>query len=445
MTKGFDDWMEITDGLYLEDQLTYCVFQWEWLTVQKRRQNAFELVQRIRQCEQQFQQIAFDDDVVLDFLTQLPESDQQHILAGLTADKETSHWKEVLSDTASPWHQLYLDLVEQYAPELYLDNLRATIPQQWQNGLLIIEALLVEQNYAESLVVIEETLKSLLKLDQEGNAWTPETSLLIVVISGFHRAADQESVTLLLRNYHRVVQELNQTERANALEIQLIAIAQCFNWTVMFKTFTESPVSASTHQALFTSWKNYIARKSKPNNWNNYRHSTVEPWWLLWLIDSITDPKKGKIWFQQQITHWLTHLPEDKNQLGENYALLRLLTKDLTDIQSKAKIKSSVFYQVVIVPNELSTHDDQSRQEYLKQYAPTGLLEQVMTYWKTHLQNFVPRPELVQKADYTEAVRWMMALSELSPREYKNLLNQWQVAHQRRTNLWKAMEKAGLN
>lgn len=39
----------------------------------------------------------------------------------------------------------------------------------------------------------------------------------------------------------------------------------------------------------------------------------------------------------------------------------------------------------------------------------------------------------------------MMALSELSPRDYKDLLNQWRVAHQRRTNLWKAMEKAGLN
>jgi hypothetical protein len=35
-------------------------------------------------------------------------------------------------------------------------------------------------------------------------------------------------------------------------------------------------------------------------------------------------------------------------------------------------------------------------------------------------------------------------MKELSPQSYETLLAQWQVIHQRRSNLWKAMKQAGL-
>ncbi|NER98604.1 MAG: hypothetical protein F6J86_33075 [Symploca sp. SIO1B1] len=101
-------------------------------------------------------------------------------------------------------------------------------------------------------------------------------------------------------------------------------------------------------------------------------------------------------------------------------------------------------YEIVIRPKDFSTQDEQSRREYLQQYAPVALLEQVINYWKTNLQEFVPQPEFVQKSDYTEHAHWMLALKELSPNDYQALLDQWRVAHKRRRNLWKAMKQAGL-
>jgi hypothetical protein len=445
MSSSGEDWMEMADGLYLESQLTYCLLEWEWLTIQEQGQDAFGFVQHIRQEEIQLQQVSFDSEAVLDFLTQLPETNQRRILAGLTADQKSPPWVQVLTDTASHWHQLYLELVEQYAPDRYLTHLRETIPQRWQNGLPIIEALLREQNYAESLVMIKETLQSLLKSKQKADEWTPETLLLNVAFSGFYNEEDRESGILLLRYYQQTAQGLNQVERANALEIQQLAIAQGLDWTVMFKAFANSPVSKSTHQALFISWRNYIERLSKPNTWSRYRHSPVESWWLLWLIDSIADPKKGKAWFQKKITQWLTHLPGSREELGENYDLLRLLTQDLTEIQAKGKPNSPLFYKEVIAPDGFDNQNNQSRREYLKQYVPADLLAQIMTYWKTNLHNFAPKPEDVHKSDYSAIVRWMAALKELSPHDYQSLRSQWRVAHQRRSNLWKAMEQAGLN
>jgi hypothetical protein len=445
ISNGLADGMELTDGLYIEQQLTHCVLQWEWLTVQSKIQDAFYFAQHIRQYEQQFREIEFDDDTVLDFLTQLPEADQRSILTGLTADKETSLWKRELSDTHSHWHSLYLYLIEQYAPDRYLENLRETIPQQWQNGLPIIEALLTEQNYAESLVVIEETLKALLNSKRENATWTPETSLL-AAISGFYYEGEQGNANMLLRYYQQTAEGLNQTERANALEIQQIAIAQWFNWSTMFQAFAEIPVSESTRQALFTSWRDYVDRKSKPHTWHGYGTvKTVDNWWVPWLINSVADSQKGANWFQQQITQWIANLPGDKIRASENYHLLRLLTNDLTEIQNKGKSSYPQFYQVVIRPTEFFTPYDQSRREYLKKYAPADLLDQVMNYWKVNLHHVVPKPESAHKSDYSEHAHWMVALKELSPQSYETLLAQWRADHQRRSNLWKAMKQMGLD
>jgi hypothetical protein len=324
--------------------------------------------------------------------------------------------------------------------------LRETIPQQWQNGLPVVEELLAKQNYTESLAIIEEIYQSLLKSKPGNTSWTPETSLLITTLNCY--GSMQENASTLLRYYQQTAKGLGQTERANALSIQQVAIDKCWKWSNMFTAFVEIPVSAATRQALFISWRDYIDRQSKPSGWRRYcTDQTVDSWWLPWLIDSIADPQKGASWFQSQITQWIINLPGDKIQLGENYDLLRLLTKDLTEIQGNSSYAQ--FHQVVIRPQEFYTHNDngqgdRSRREYLKLFAPDDLLTQVMNYWKAHLRQFVPKPELAQKSDYTEHARWMMALQDISPSDYQIILAQWQVEHQRRSNLWKAIEQMGL-
>ena len=222
----------------------------------------------------------------------------------------------------------------------------------------------------------------------------------------------------------------------------------------MFAAFVEVPLTQSTRQALFTSWQNYVIRRSKPYSWNEYRIiPTVDSWWLSWLIESVNDHQKGVNWFQKQMIEWFDHLPSDslserlrqRTKLGENYDRLRLLTKDLVEIYHQGKSGYPQFDLVVIRPQEFSTQSDESRREYLKASAPDNLFDLVMNYWKVHLHQLVPKPELVQNAEYTKHAQWMIALKELSPVDYESLLAQWKVAHKRRINLWKAMKQMGVS
>lgn len=439
VASGIPDWMEIMDGLYLEQHLTDCVLQGEWLNIRHQGQDAFQFAECIREYEQQFQEIQLNSGTVFAFLIHLSEPDRQIILAGLTANKEAAIWKSILADIHSCWQQFYLHSIEQYAPDRYLKELRTTIYQQWQNGLPIIEELLNEQNYPESLVAIEETLSSLLKHDRSDVAWTPENSML-VASQGLYYDRNSANINTLLRYYQQTAQGLNQTERANALEIQQIGIDRWFNWSSMFAAFVEISLSEITRQALFTSWRDYVVSRTKSYSWKK-----VDSWWLHWLIESVDDRQKGVNWFQAQITQWLDNLPNDRSQLGENYDRLRLLTKDLTEIYHQGQSGYPQFDRMVIRPQEFSTQSDESRREYLKASAPDGLFDLVMNYWKVNLHQFVPKPELVQNGEYTKHAQWMVALKELSPQDYETLLTQWKVVYKRRINLWKAMKQVGVS
>ena len=444
ISDGIPDWMDIDDGIHLEGNVTNCFLEWEWLVAQEQGQDAFNFAQIIKEWEEQFSLITLDDDTLIDFFTQLSQTQQRCIFAGFTANRETSLWKSTLDNTYSPWHHIYMHTINQYAPERYLVNMRATIPQQWQNGLPVIEDLLAKQDYCQSLTVIQETLDTLLQFKKADNSWTPETSLLFTVLSGFsYSNHDWENETTLLRYYQQTAQGMGESQRVKALSIQQIAFAHSHDWSTMFEAFESAGICENTRQALFQSWRNYIVRRAKPHSYYPGLFTgveTVENWWVHWLIDSITSPCLGKTWFQEQITQWLTNLPEDWAQLD----LLRLLSKDLIEIGASAQYYTPRFYQVVIRPQELSAADDVSRRMYLQQYAPDDLWERVIFYWREHLHNFIPQPSLAQKSNYTEHAQWMGALKELNLNTYEILLQQWRVDHKRRSNLWKAMDEAGL-
>lgn len=448
ISDGIPDWMSIQDGIHLEAAITHCLLEWEWLLAQEQGQDGFKFVNNIREWEEKFVHVSLDGDAVIDFCCDLPDVQKQLIFTGMTSEQENSLWKYHLENTNSHWHMLYIEVMRQFAtPEVYLNNLRSTIIQDWGNGLPVIEDLLARQEYRECVVVIQETLDSLLQHKRENQDWTPETSLLFLLMGGYyHGNANQENAKKLLRYYQQAVRELGESERVNALEIQCITFEYCYDWSKMLAAFVETPVTENTRQALLESWRNSIIKRAAPHSYSNFytREQPVSIWWLHWLLDSITSEKIGHAWFGQQARAWLANLPGDSEKLGREYGVLRLLTKDLTDIKFLLKYPYPKFYEVVIAPSLTSTPDDVSRRKYLQEYAPSDLWESVMDYWKANLHKFVPKPEMSHNSDYSTNAAWMSALKELSPENYQMLLSEWKVNHQRRRNLWKAMGNLGL-
>ena len=150
------EWIYV-EGFYLEENLTICLLEWEWLVfirdakIEAKAPDALAFAESILEWENSFSQTTLNSRKVWDFFTQLPAADQETIFKGLTRYKETPPWQNELKNTHSHWNAFYMHCVDKYAPEQYLGNLRKTIPQQWQNGLPVIEDLLEKQDYQRRL------------------------------------------------------------------------------------------------------------------------------------------------------------------------------------------------------------------------------------------------------------------------------------------------------
>ncbi len=438
-------WVEIHDGFYLEGHMTTCLLMGEWWLAVGEGQDAFGFAQRIREWETQFKYVHLQDDAFLAFFMQLSEADQRLVFEGLSAHHQTSLWQASLDNSHAAWHRLYLHGIEQYAPERYLYTLRPTIPQQWQNGLPIIEDLVAKQDYTESLAVIEECLASMLRFALRGQVWHPEKTLLFPLISDWRpgdRSLDHHKT--LLDHYRQTAHGLGQADRANALDLQLKTFDHIYDWQIMFDAFNTIALPKKAQQALLQSWREHIVFQAEPDSWSLEREKGSDTWWLHWLIDSVLDPRKGPAWFQNQLAAWLSRLAGKGKTSTADFVFLRLLSKDVTEMQGIKKHPYPKFYKTVIDPKYLGASDDKSRQYYLKQYASDDVGEQVMTYWQAHMQDWVPRPENAHQSDYTYHAEWMVALRELAPSTCDALLARWRVDHKRRRNLWKALDRVGL-
>jgi hypothetical protein len=437
------EWMSLDDGYHLDEHVTACLLEWAWLEVEEDMSDVFLLAQRLREWEEESPYAKLAHGTFIEFFNHLPDAQQQQLFAGLTTRKDTPLWQPVLTNTFSRWHALYMHYVKQYAPEQYLDNLRPTISQRWENGLPVIESYLQRHEFQESMTVIEQTLASLFRSRPDA-PWTPETSLLFPIAQNYYIRDHADPHEHLLRYYQQTAQGLGQQQLVNALEIQLKAFASCFDWQQMLQVFDEVPVSEAIHQALLASWRDYIIRLTTPDTWEFGRRQSDPVWWLHWLFESITDRHKGPSWFQHQLQQWLGQLPAKQSNLGADVGFLRLLTKDVWEGRGSSAVPYPNFFEFVINPQNLSTQDDASRQRYLQQYAMDDLWEHLVAYWQGNFHHLVPKPEQAEKSVYTKHVRWMAALQELAPAAYTTMLKQWQVAHKRRINLWKAMAEQGL-
>ena len=449
ISSSLPDWIGIDNGFDLPSNLTRCLLAWERLLADEEGEDVFGFAQRLRQWEDEFAYSQLDRNSVVEFFAELSEADERCVLRGLTANREDALWKGPLGSTYSHWHGLYMYYLDRYAPERFLDNLRADIPQQWRAGLPVLEDLLKHKKYGQCVAVAHEMVESMLRIGGRSQNWTPETDLLFNLVYGHYDSQrnwkDHEA---LLRNYQRAAQGLKQAELDNTLSIQLAAFDHSFDWERMFAILGEAGCRSQTQDALFRSWRNQIVQASKPEDHEysyGYREKkNTDSWWLQWLLDRFCDSEKGISWFQDMTDEWLLSLSAIQATPDENHGVLRLLTSDLAAIGQIDANPFPRFFQYVVRPRQLSTNDETSRRTYLAQAIPANLGNRLMTYWRQHLQELVPDPTSADKSVYSSHAQWMAALQEVNPGAYQVLLREWRAVHHRRRNLWKAMDELQL-
>jgi hypothetical protein len=435
------EWMEIVNGFSLEPATSRCVVTWEVLLAQKERRSLYSAALAVRRHEEKWRHTGLDADVVADLLLERPEAERRTLWEELQAASGAPPWKDVLERQYSAWRPLYLELLEQFDPAARVDQLEAGIAQDWADGLEVLEHWLGQGDLKRAGQTLEAMLRSLLHTPADRPVWRPDESLLAEAL----RRMQESDVLRLLELYRDLAQRTGQTRIDGSLEVQIVAWKKGRDWKAMLEALSKPGLPAEVRKKLTASWKNEILGLYQ-DGWFYGAQADRDGHWVEWLLESLLARGKGGAGFGAKLERWLAGVSGSGTSRAEDVRHLRRLTADVAEILGhKALGAGPKFFDAVVRPAELSTPDDASRRLFLTQALPKGLAEKLMACWKRILPSLVPRPERVERSDYSRHARWMAALRELAPERFAALLETWRQEHPKRKNLWAALQKHGIH
>jgi hypothetical protein len=430
--SNLPDWMGVGEmGEVFGPMTTQYWLKWEYQHARLAGEEIGMLFVRILETSNDFQIFGPDWNEVLAFFLGLTKKERQSLYEYLQTAKKTS-LKQSIEDKRSVAFDLDHALAEEFNRMSYLSQCEILIERHWAEGFPLLEQFVKDRNYQDAQSVLDKMLTACLRYHQT-KTWTPESSLL-VCLSPWHPV--EPDMKRLLRNWLKIAKGLKQNQRIMALEIQLQIVQTPWHWDTVVQRFCENAPSLAceTFDILFNQWIQYNARGLTDTPQDNH--------WMVWLLQTGIDSKKGKTWFHRQLTAWLNKILEDRKIFVQQYDYLMLLTRDLM-IKSKYVQRYPAFCRTV--SREISIKEnDQSRRKWLKRNGAEKSLTRLFRCWQKHAEILLPDPQ-TSDSTYQEVADWMVVVKELNPKACHAVIQQWKVDHARRRNLWAALKARGLD
>ena len=169
-----------------------------------------------------------------------------------------------------------------------------------------------------------------------------------------------------------------------------------------------------------------------------------KPHWVHALADAAWEGEGGQDSFCAWLRQWLDVADRDCRILRLSQGALGRLSLDL-DSAAWLSSESPMIARLLAYDQSNDPTLGSSRRRWLKRLGASALVPELLAFWRRNAQRMVPDPAASGGSDYQSCADWAQALRELNPTSCKELLGQWSVAHHRRRNLWRALQRKGLS
>ena len=325
---------------------TKCFLQWEWLIVKAGRSSALFFIKRIIKVDSEMNLFYLNDKAVVDFFLLLPDKARKEIYDDMTCDNNVRFWQPHLESSLSKWYRIYHGFSQLYSPEKYLENCRNSIDEDWEYGLPLLKHLIKLRDYAEAEKIVQQTCSSYLDYRTD-KPWQPEQSLFIDLFLNYRGISDKKKSLTLLSYWKSIAKGLGQTERAAALELQIIICKKPFEWDDVVNAFKDvrSLSYEDLASRLFHHWQMYILKRCIQRITG--KDTEAKKTWIYCLLETGWDDLKDKIWFEEQVSKWLVFLLENPDQFRRQKDLIYILSNDLAQDYSLKKKYPNLFKYVL--------------------------------------------------------------------------------------------------
>lgn len=439
LPDGFPDWRDY-EGSEFGPEVTGCLLQWEWAQTSRDGGNAFSLLHALCALQQETKGLAWDSATVERFVDSLSEAEQRAAVDGIREARGVDPWKTALASAYSDWFRLHQALSRRWDHASYTAAARAGVAQDWTLALPLLGDLLRSKKFQEAALLAEEAARVRLGV-KEAEVWDAREVLWARTVGPHWDGRPDAEVLQLLGSWEKAARGLRDAALAEALRLQA---ALCRGWQdgdAALRAFQEVPhehVAIRDH--LFAAWREHVVGTSLRAAWGKEGPGPAKPGWVGFLVDAARAGESGKE-FRSALARWMRDAGATRKSFEGERRALELLTFDL-DAAARGRVPSEL--RAVLPSGQQPKALAASRARWLKRMGAHALLPELLDIWKRHAEALLLDPADVHDGRYDDHVRALAAVHKLSSDLYGKVVRDWAGTHERRRNLWAAIDKRGL-
>ncbi|MFA5786392.1 MAG: hypothetical protein WDA71_05305 [Actinomycetota bacterium] len=434
----FPDWRD-HEGCEFGPEVTGCLLEWEWAQTRREGGDAFPFLHALCALEQT-KGLTWDWPTVERFVETLPEAEQRAVVEGIRQARGADPWKSALGSAYSGWFRLHQTLSRRWDRVSYTEAARAGVDQDWTLALPLLDDLLREKKFQEAALLAEEAAGVLLRV-KEAESWDAREVLWAQRVGPHWDERPDAEVRRLLGLWEKAARGLGDAALAEALRLQT---ALCRGWQdgdTALRAFERVPQRhAGVRDRLFAAWRDHVVDKSLRARWGEESPRPAKPGWVGPLVDAARAGESGEE-FRSALARWMREAGATRKSFDRERRALALLTFDL-DAATQGRVPSEL--RAVLRSGEQPKALAASRARWLKRMGADALLPELLEIWKRHAEALLLDPALVHDGRYDDHVRSLAAVHALDSELYWKVVHKWARAHERRRNLWTAIDKRGL-
>lgn len=420
-------------------EVTRCLLDWEWRRVRRENLKAFQFLDSICVLEHSGKDMYLDHSTIGDFVFALETQVQKEILQGIVLHRQSGHWARALESVHGGWFALYQKLCRKWDPALYLETCQKGVSQNWKLALPVIDGLIGRKAFPDAVLLVEEAVGSMLR-KTEGERWDPRRGLLLHHGSFAYEGEKDPAVISLLKRWLKVAQATKDGETACALGLQLAILRRWTDGDAILEALrlVPSPGFDRLRERIYEDWRLLIAERSVEPPMDGA--TDPQPNWIYGLVDAARAGAGGPALFRRMVLRWLNEIGSNLASLRRGLSALVVLTLDL-DFDSQVKKASPALKRLLSKHREDDRRLTAMRRTWLKRLGARELMSEVIQFWMSNAVRLAPDPEH-SAGDYDDCAQWLAVVRDFDPRSCRKILQEWQLKHRRRKNLWKALERA---
>jgi len=428
------------EGLAFGPKVTLCLLEWEWKRARRDHLGGFEFLDSICALDLSGVELYLDHSTIGDFISALEPEIQKEMFQGIVGHRKSGHWARALESVHGGWFALYKKLCRKWDPGRFLEVCQKGVLQDWRLALPVIDDLIARKAFQDAVALADKAVGSMLRMT-EGKAWDPRKELILTERSFPYDGEKDRAIPALLKRWNKAARAIGDNETACSLELQLAILC---DWTdgdaVLQALHRVPPGFDAIRERIYEDWRSLIAMWSVESAMDEFTES--EHGWIHGLIDATRAGTKGPTMLRRVLLRWLDETGKTRTSLRRGFKSLMVLTLDL-DSGSELKKASPALQRLLSREPEGDRRVTALRRIWLKRLRAGELLPEVIQFWKRNAAQLVPDPEH-SAGDYQDCAEWLAVLRDFDPLASKKILEQWKLAHRRRKNLWKTLERAKL-